>query len=196
MREDYRTNVRKSSPSIRRPINRKSRRLVRTPAQNYCYYFLAFFLTAFLTAFLAAFFTAFFLAAIPFHLLLVIRVVRESHGLRGGRTSKKRAEAPQNLGSTNYLRKEEVITSSSSRPSSRLASLQPSSLRPCYLPPSLRDTDLGDNNSETMAVVSKWVTHSHRSVASVAATTSGIAIQLALIPHLPRSSQEESRGST
>jgi hypothetical protein len=35
-----------------------------------------------------------------------------------------------------------------------------------------------------MPVISKWVAHSHRSVASVAATTSGIAIQLALIPDL------------
>ena len=90
---------------------------------------------------------------------------------------KVRAGAPQNPGSNNYEKKK-LITSSSSQPSLQPASSRPSSWQPCHLPPSISDTDLGDEISETMAVVLKWVTHSHRSVASVAATTSGFAIQV------------------
>jgi hypothetical protein len=72
--------------------------LIRTPAQDCYFFFFAAFFT-FFTAFLTAFFTAFFLAAIPFHLLLLIRSRSLVHGLDAGPTSKRRAGAPQNPGS-------------------------------------------------------------------------------------------------
>src|ERR1700674_5101613 len=75
------------------------------------------------------------------HLLLVIRVIPQSQRTSSRRMSKKRAGAPQNPGSTDYLGKEEVITSSSSQPSLQPASSRPSSWQPCHLPPSISDTD-------------------------------------------------------
>jgi hypothetical protein len=119
---------------------------------------------------------AFFLAAIFIHLLLVIRVVPQSswtswrtHIKEESRGSTEpRLDGLSKKRRSNYFFFFAAFFAAGFFAAFFLAAI--------YLPPSLRNTDLGDEISETMPVISKWFAHSHRSVASVAATTSGIAI--------------------